>query len=125
MHTPQLNSGALLAGRGQLRNALPYFEKAAQLGLPEGVQGVAQIKELLLELEMDPAQQAFAAFQQASDAEAMQQAAMRFPLLVQEEFMAMIEQVIAEQVPLEHRPTFTQRLTWLRQIANTQKRSTQ
>jgi hypothetical protein len=71
---------------------------------------------------VDPTQQAFEAFQQAGSAETMQQAVARFPFMAQADFIAAIEQVIAQQVPPEHRPAFEQRLVWLRQIANEQKR---
>jgi len=42
-------------------------------------------------------------------------------LLTQPDFITAIEQIIAEQVPLADRPVLTQRLTWLRQIAATQR----
>jgi hypothetical protein len=48
----------------------------------------------------------------------MQQAVARFPLLAQADFIAAIEQAIAQQVSPEHRPACEQRLAWLRQIAN-------
>jgi tetratricopeptide (TPR) repeat protein len=119
------NLGALLANTGQLRESLPYLEKAAQLGDPSATQTIAQIRQKLgmdPTPQIDPAQQAFEAFQRAGTAEEMQQAVARFPLLAQADFIAAIEQAIAQQVPQEHRPAFEQRLAWLRQIANEQKR---
>jgi hypothetical protein len=41
----------------------------------------------------------------------------RFPLMAEADFIAAIEQAIAQGVPPEHRPAFEQRLAWLRQIA--------
>lgn len=123
--TFHFNIGAVLANRGQLREALPHFEKAAQLGLSQGAQYAAQVRQMLgIEPtpQVDPAQQAFEAFQRAESAEAMQQAVARFPLLAQADFIAAIEQAIAQQVPPEYRAAFEQRLAWLRQIANEQKR---
>jgi len=39
--------GALLGNQGKLREALPYFEKAAQLGHPQGAQYAAQVRQML------------------------------------------------------------------------------
>ena len=50
-----------------------------------------------------------------------QQAVARFPFMAQADFIATIEQAIAEKVPPEHRPAFDRQLTWLRQIASEQK----
>jgi len=41
--------------------------------------------------------------------------------MAQADFIAAIEQAIAQQVPPEHRPVFEQRLAWLREIADEQK----
>jgi tetratricopeptide (TPR) repeat protein len=109
------NLGALFATTGRSRESLPYFEKAAQLGDLQATQAISKIKQMLgMEPtpQIDPAQQAFAAFQQAGSVEAMQQAVARFPLLAQADFIVTIEQVITQQVPPE------QRLAWLRQIIN-------
>lgn len=67
--------------------------------------------------QVDPVQQAFDAFQQAGSAEAMLQAVARFPFMTQIDFIAAIEQAIAEQVLSRYQPAFEQRLAWLRQIA--------
>ena len=40
-----------------------------------------------------------------------------YPFMTDAQFIAAIEQVIAEQVPPEHKLAFEQRLTWLKQIA--------
>jgi hypothetical protein len=40
--------------------------------------------------------------------------------MTQPDFITTIEQVIAQQVPSEHRPQFEQRLAWLKQIAQEQ-----
>jgi len=45
--TAHLNLGALLGNQGQLREALPHFEKAALLGNLQGAQYVAQIRQKL------------------------------------------------------------------------------
>jgi hypothetical protein len=51
----------------------------------------------------------------------MRQAVAQFPLLAQADFIAAIEQVIAQQVPPEQQGYFEQRLGWLRQIAKEQE----
>jgi serine/threonine protein kinase len=42
-----LNIGVVYGNRGALREALPYFEKAAQLGNAQGAQYAAQIRQML------------------------------------------------------------------------------
>jgi tetratricopeptide (TPR) repeat protein len=120
-----LNLGIILSrDLGKLHEALPYLEKAAQLGDAQGVQYAAQVKQMLgMEptSQIDLVQQALEAFQQAESVIEMQQAVAQFPLLARVDFLGIIEQVIAQQVPPEHRPALEQRLAWLRQIANEQK----
>jgi serine/threonine protein kinase/Tfp pilus assembly protein PilF len=116
--------GLLFAVQGNMGEALRYLDKVAQIGDPQAKQGVAQIRQMLgMEAapQVDPAQLAFEAFQQADSLEAMRQAVAHFPLLAQADFIAAIQQAIAQQVPPEHRPTFKQRLVWLRQIAEEQQ----
>ncbi len=114
-----LNLGVLLGNQGMYREALTYFEKATQLGDAQGAQYAAQVKQMLGMAptpQIDPAQQAFEAFQQANSVTAMQQAVAQFPLLAQADFIAAIEQTIVQQIPPQHQPAFRQRLAWLRQI---------
>jgi tetratricopeptide (TPR) repeat protein len=116
--------GALLANQDRYDEALLYFEQATRLGDPTGAQYAAQVIEMLeqeSETSVDFAQQALQAFADAGSFEAMRQAVGHFPALLQIEFMAVIEQVIAQQVPPEQRPAFQQRLAWLRQIAAEQQ----
>jgi tetratricopeptide (TPR) repeat protein len=42
-----LNLGALLSNRGALRDALPHFKKAAELGLPLGAEYAAKVRQML------------------------------------------------------------------------------
>ena len=42
-----ISPGALMAVQGQMEKALYYFEKAAELGDPTGVQQVAYIREIM------------------------------------------------------------------------------
>ena len=55
----------------------------------------------------------------------MQKSVTRFPFMAQADFIASIEQAIAQQVPPEHQPAFEQRLAWLRQIASEKNREEQ
>ncbi len=73
------------------------------------------------EPQVDPAQAAFEAFRQAASPVAMQQAVAQFPSMAQADFIAAIEQVIAQQVQPEQRSAFEQRLAWLQQVANVQR----
>jgi serine/threonine protein kinase len=117
-----LNLGALLANQGQLREALAYFEKAAQLGHTQGAQYAAQVRQRLgiesVPRALDPAQQAFEDFQQAGSLAAMRQVVASHPILINANFITAIEQAINQQVPPEQWPAFEQRLIWLRQIAS-------
>lgn len=119
------NLGALLFNAGQPRESLLYLEQAARLGLSQATQVIAQVRQSLGEStplsQVDPTQAAFEAFQQADSPAAMRQAVVQFPFTTQPDFIAAIEQTIAQQVPPEHRPAFEQRLAWLRQIANEQQ----
>jgi len=42
-----VNIGALYGNRGMLREALPYFEKAAQLGDPKGAQNAQLARQMM------------------------------------------------------------------------------
>jgi tetratricopeptide (TPR) repeat protein len=118
------NVGALLVKRGKLREALPYFEQAAQLGDPQGREYAARVRRIL-RIEptenINPAQQAFEAFQRAASLTEMQQAVGQYPIMTDRQFIAAVEQTIAEQVRREHRLAFEQRLSWLREIAGEQR----
>lgn len=115
------NLGMLLANSGQLRDSLPYFEHAARLGDSSARQNITQIKEMMGETspasQPDQTRAAFEAFQRAASADEMRQVVVRYPFMVQADFIAAIEQVIAQQVPPQQRPHFEQRLGWLRQVA--------
>jgi tetratricopeptide (TPR) repeat protein len=107
-----LNIGALLANRGMLLDALAHFEKAAQLRLPQGAHYAAQVRTRL----------AIETFQQAGSPDEIRHGVAQFPFMADAEFIAAIEQTVAQRVPLEHQPALNQRLAWLRQIAEEQKR---
>jgi tetratricopeptide (TPR) repeat protein len=121
---PYLYFGALLANRGQLRAALPYLEEAARLGHPQGRSSMARVRQMLGGEQADEGkrvQQAFDVFQRAKSLTDLQQAVKEFPFMTNPQFLVLVEQVISEQVPLEHRPALEERLTGLREIAAKQR----
>ena len=110
----------LWANQGRLEEALSYFKQAARLGDPTGAQYAARTRQMWEQEPappVEPAQQAFDAFQQAGSLAAMQQAVAYFPLLRQPDFITAIEQVIPQKVPAEQQPAWQQKLGWLRQLA--------
>ena len=68
-------------------------------------------------LQTNPAQAAFEAFQHAVSSQSMQVAVGQHPMLKDKQFILAIEELIAKQVPQEHKPAFEQRLAVLKQIA--------
>jgi tetratricopeptide (TPR) repeat protein len=113
------NSGVALLNRDKPAEALPYFEAATQLGHPQGADYERLVKEML---DQEPApddliQRATEAFQQGNSLEEIQQAVQLYPFLTEADFIGALEQAIVQQVPLEQRPAFEQRLEWLRQMA--------
>ena len=50
----------------------------------------------------------------------MQQAVKQYPFMVEADFLARVAQVIAEQVPVEYKGVFEERLGWLQTIAQQQ-----
>jgi tetratricopeptide (TPR) repeat protein len=113
--------GALLTNQSKPREALPYFEKAAQLGDPDGARGAAVARQQLGMEGVAPAQQAFNAMMQAGSLYELRQTVAQFSLMTGQEFIQAVEQVITQQVPPEHKPAAEQRLDWLKQIANEQQ----
>ena len=118
--------GDMLLKQGKLREALPYFERVAGLGYSDGIHRVAQVRQLLRiasSLKTDPAeiQVALEAISRSNSLKDVQRAATQMPFMTESSFIRFVEQDIAETPP-KHRPAFDQRLAWLRQIANKQKR---
>lgn len=113
-----LGIGTMLKKRGELAKALPYFEKAAQLGNSRGAQLAGQIKQELESrtLQTELPRLAFEVFQQAKSVDDMQKAVAEYPFMCQGDFIAAMEQVIAQKVAPEQRSYFEQQLSWLRQI---------
>jgi len=108
--------------QNRMRRVVSYLEAEAESGDPRVKQQAAEMRRDWGEGAQPPppldlSQRAFEAFQQAGSIETMRQTVDSFPFMVQTDFIAAIEQAIAQQVPLEHRPAFEQRLAWLQQIA--------
>ena len=117
-----LNIGVLYSHQGMLREALPYFEKAAQFGSQKGAQNAQLVRQMMNQQsasqanptpQANPTQQAFEAFVAAGLFEEMIQAVIQYPFMVQDDFMALVVDVIQEEVPQEQRAHFEQRLVWL------------
>jgi len=106
---------AVLGKYSRLHDALPYLERAVQLGNSFAMQYGVQARQWL----------AIEASRQANSPTEIQRAVAEFPSMVDTNFIAATEQVIAQQVSSERRTAFEQRLAWLRQIANEQKQEKQ
>lgn len=122
------NLGALFYKQNQLFESLSQFEKAAELGLPEARHALTQVKHALKRESKPQAsltQLAFEAFQKAGSVQVMRQAVLRFPIMIQSDFITAVEGTIAQNVPPENQPAFQERLNWLRQIAHEQNQSKQ
>jgi hypothetical protein len=105
--------------------ALIHFEKAAELGEPQGMHYASllrQMQRVESEEDTNPIQQAFEAFQQTGSPAEIRQVVARFPFMTNPQFMASVEQV-AQQAPLEQKPAFEERLATLREIASEQRLS--
>jgi serine/threonine protein kinase len=115
-----LNKGAIHIQRDERDDALRAFEAAACLGDHRGAQCAAQARhDMGLSAEpapASPAHWAIEAFLDADGPDALGQALDRHPILAQPDLLAALEQFIAQRVPAPQRPTFRQRLDWLRQL---------
>ncbi|HLO14733.1 MAG TPA: serine/threonine-protein kinase [Anaerolineales bacterium] len=61
--------------------------------------------------------EAFDAFMNADNLQALHAAADQHPILKDKQFIRIIEKIISEELPPEHKPAFEQRLAWLKQLA--------
>jgi serine/threonine protein kinase len=121
---PHGNIGLLHAIHSEWEKALPYFERAAKLGLPRADEYVARARQILSRVEADPFEDfknAYRAFQTASSLQGMSEAAEQFPLPLQGDFLETIEEAIRPPVPLELQAAARQRLSWLREISRKRK----
>lgn len=120
-----LNLGALLANRGALIEALPHFESAALLGLPQAAVYAVQARKMLETqptLQLSPFQLAFEAVKYTGSFEEMKKVVTQFPFVAESRFIMSADWAITQQVASEHKPPFEQRLAWLLQIANEKAR---
>ncbi len=115
-----VNKGVVYCKRAEWDDALDAFETAARLGEPTGAQYAARVRQdrgLPPALATpDPAQQAFEALLRADTPDALRRAVERHPILARPDFLAALEQFVAQQVPAQQRPAFQQRLDRLRQL---------
>jgi len=115
------NLGALLLNQGKLAEALPYYEKAEQLGDHQASQLAAEIRQRLASGEKPSALRlALSAFQNGFSLDAIRQAVAQYPFMTDASFIQLVEQIV-EKAPPHATSVLRQRLAWLRQIANEQK----
>ena len=122
------NMALLYQQEGALEKAIAAAQEAAhifaQIGHAQYAQKAQQLAAQLqggetpAPAQTDPIQAAFEAFQRAASSHDMQTAVSQHTIMTDAGFIQAIEQVIAEQVPPEHKSAFQQRLSWLKQIAN-------
>lgn len=108
------NIGTMIYGQGKPDQALHYFERAAQLGDQQAAEKAAIIRE---QQEQNSGKLALFAFQLATSRVDISNAVVQFPFMTDSQFIAAIEQAIAQQVLPELRPPLELRLAWLREIA--------
>ena len=115
-----LNKGVLHTERDEWDDALHAFEIAARLGHATGAQYAAQVRHMRgLAPEpaaASPTEQALEAFLEADTPDALRRALSRHPVLTRPDFLAALEQFVAQQVPAPQRPAFRQRLKLLRRV---------
>lgn len=118
------NMGALIANLGNPRVALSYLEKAAQLGDPQATQQIEQVQQALSEmapLPDDPDQLAFEFSQFASSLDHMCEIAEQYRFMLDARFAETAKESVGQVAP-EFRAHFEQRLAWLQQIADTDRK---
>ncbi len=97
-----LNLGNLYAQQGRLWKALPYFEKAEQLGNLKGAQFVARTRSLLSCSDDSLSkifQDAFEAFEQVSSIKEMKHFLTSHPLVMDIDFSEEIKQTLKSGIP--------------------------
>lgn len=123
-----LSLAAIYTENKQPDKALPLAQEAAkiysQMGDPEGAQQARWLVRKIQELMPGPEagahkflDQGLDAFVSANSLEEMQEAVKKCFLLKDATMIAKLERMISEQVPVDRKPEFEQRLIWLKQIA--------
>jgi hypothetical protein len=112
-----MNIGSLLAKRGALKEALPYFKKAKQLGLPQASQALTLAKQQLFIAANDDGsiEEAFTAFLDAGSFEDLQRAVEHYPYMTIPEFTDSLAEIKSTLQP-DSIPAFRQRLELLHQM---------
>ena len=110
-----------------IERALQLAQESAHIWKQIGSRHFQRAQRLIAELQdvstpdpeqSDPAQLAFEAFQRAASPQDIQLAVMKYPIMINQQFIQAVEEIISEQVPSDLKPAFQQRLATLRQIAN-------
>lgn len=108
-----LSIGVVLYNTYAFVECLPYFEKAAELGLSQGAEYADRARQTLAEA-------AYRAFLKASSYSDMRQAVFHLPFMTGAGFIASIKEIIAQEASTEETPYWEERLAWLRRIATEQ-----
>jgi tetratricopeptide (TPR) repeat protein len=115
------NLGGVLAALGRYREALPYLERAAQLGDFVAVQQLQLIKESTqiddIPFEVNPLESAVEALLQANSVDDIERAIVQFPFMTDLRFIAVVERFL-EQVPQALKAALEQRIAYLKRRNN-------
>ena len=118
-----VNIGVWYAERGDLQEALRFFEQAAALGEPNGAHFAALVQaELGAGSAQSPrsfalTQEIVATFASADSRTDMERAVRIFPVLLTDVALDTLEQLITDEVPQQYQGAVRERLAWLREIA--------
>jgi tetratricopeptide (TPR) repeat protein len=120
-----LNLAHIYANQGDSATALIFGHEAANAFERIGHSKYAQRAQQLIvqpqgrrPAKPNSVQSAFEAFRHANLPKDLQLAIAHHPFMVNKQFIEAIEEIVNEQVPADDKPSYEQRLTWLRQIAN-------
>ncbi len=114
----------MYAETGDTKNALSLAQDAKHLFVQIGNKKKAESTQQFIDqlqggsspAQSNPIQSAFESFQRAKSSLEMENAVRNYPFMVSNEFIQLVERVIKEQVPPEHKSAFEQRLQTLRQL---------
>lgn len=125
------NMASLCIQQGNSSRALTLAQEALQFWTQIGSPNIRAVQQLIAQLQTEGVEQsgftqdnaiqsAFEAFQYANSPSIMEATVEQYPFMKEVGFIQAIEQVIKDQVPLNLKPAFDERLNWLKQIAGKQ-----
>lgn len=123
--------GVLLFASGEVKKSLFYAQNALLLGMPEAknlIQKITKAIGMTPEQKVDLTKKAFKLFNEIDSFDAMKRAITdlffipEFAFMTDPHFIQAVEHAIKKKISSEDKPVLKQRLAWLKQIANEQKR---